>query len=91
MPLSSLLVLQAIWALSADGELRSTGDRTAIDYVARFDEYLEILTAGLRENSESIENVFREWDRILFPHYGATSARFSTTRRLKYGLQPICG
>ncbi|KAJ7305578.1 hypothetical protein DFH08DRAFT_825070 [Mycena albidolilacea] len=44
------------------------GDHTNIDYAARFDEYLGILTAGLRNKSPSILHVFSEWDRILFPN-----------------------
>ncbi|KAJ7822281.1 hypothetical protein B0H14DRAFT_2291001, partial [Mycena olivaceomarginata] len=58
----------AIWALSADTCLRSRGDHTNIDYDALFDQYLEILTLGLREKSRSILNVFKEWDRIIFPN-----------------------
>ncbi|KAJ7760760.1 hypothetical protein B0H14DRAFT_2461105 [Mycena olivaceomarginata] len=58
----------AIWALSADTSLRDRGDRTSIDYGARFDQYLEILLVGLREKSESILNIFKEWDRVVFPN-----------------------
>ncbi|KAJ7097356.1 hypothetical protein C8R44DRAFT_535106, partial [Mycena epipterygia] len=57
----------AIWALSADGDLRDKGDRTGIDYDALYDQYLEILTTGLRNRSRSIVNVFSEWDRVVFP------------------------
>ncbi|KAJ7601707.1 hypothetical protein DFH06DRAFT_1352165 [Mycena polygramma] len=58
----------AIWALSGDTELRDRGDRTNIDYDALFDQYLEILTVGLREKSRAILNVFKEWDTTLFPN-----------------------
>ncbi|KAK7013413.1 hypothetical protein R3P38DRAFT_3575753 [Favolaschia claudopus] len=57
----------AIWALSGDTSLRSRGDSTGINYEDRFDMYLEILLSGLRTKSKSILNVFREWDRIVFP------------------------
>ncbi|KAJ7890730.1 hypothetical protein B0H13DRAFT_1576954, partial [Mycena leptocephala] len=65
----------AIWALSADTCLRDRGDKTNIDYDGLFDQYLEILTVGcranrlgLRDKSRSIINVFKEWDRIVFPN-----------------------
>ncbi|KAF7347042.1 hypothetical protein MVEN_01457900 [Mycena venus] len=58
----------AIWALSADTCLRSRDDHTNIDYDALFDQYLEILLVGLRNKVRSILNVFREWDRIVFPN-----------------------
>ncbi|KAJ7114379.1 hypothetical protein C8R44DRAFT_630086, partial [Mycena epipterygia] len=58
----------AIWALSADTCLRDRGDKTNIDYDALFDQYLEILLEGLRAKSRSIINVFKEWDRIVFPN-----------------------
>ncbi|KAJ6472039.1 hypothetical protein C8R45DRAFT_936697 [Mycena sanguinolenta] len=58
----------AIWALSADTVLRDHGDKTNIDYDALFDQYLEILLEGLRDKSQSIQHVFREWDRVIFPN-----------------------
>ncbi|KAJ7092945.1 hypothetical protein B0H15DRAFT_776958 [Mycena belliarum] len=57
----------AIWTLSGDTKLRERGDKTNIDYNTLFDQYLEILTVGLRDKSRSILNVFREWDRAIFP------------------------
>ncbi|KAJ7315125.1 hypothetical protein DFH08DRAFT_972163 [Mycena albidolilacea] len=58
----------AIWGKSMDVCLHPRGDHTNTDYAARFDEYLGILTAGLRNKSPSILHVFSEWDRILFPN-----------------------
>ncbi|KAJ7797352.1 hypothetical protein B0H14DRAFT_3493823 [Mycena olivaceomarginata] len=55
----------AIASSAADTCLRSRGDHTNIDYDALFDQYLEILTVGLREKSL---NVFKEWDWIIFPN-----------------------
>ncbi|KAJ7306666.1 hypothetical protein DFH08DRAFT_516170 [Mycena albidolilacea] len=57
----------AIWGKSPDVHLNPRGDHTNIDYKARFDEYLDILTTGLRKKSPSILHVFAEWDRIVFP------------------------
>ncbi|KAJ7211960.1 hypothetical protein C8J57DRAFT_1539249 [Mycena rebaudengoi] len=36
--------------------------------LALFEEYLDILLTGLRNNIPSILNIFAEWDRIVFPH-----------------------
>ncbi|KAJ6453503.1 hypothetical protein C8R45DRAFT_945039 [Mycena sanguinolenta] len=58
----------ATWALSADTFLRDQGDKTNINYDALFDQYLEILLEGLRDKSQSILNVFREWDCVIFPN-----------------------
>jgi hypothetical protein len=58
---------QCRWALSADDFLQSVGTNTGINYAKDFDEYLEILITGLRKKKRSILNVFREWDRVIFP------------------------
>jgi len=39
-----------------------------------YEEYLEILTTGLLKKKKSILHVFREWDRIIFPHSDSTMA-----------------
>jgi hypothetical protein len=44
------------------------GTNTGIDYGKDFEQYLEILLIGLRKKKKSILNVFREWDRIIFPN-----------------------
>ncbi|KAJ7159617.1 hypothetical protein C8R46DRAFT_1224197 [Mycena filopes] len=62
----------AIWGKSADVHLKSRGETTNIDYEARFDEYLEILTTGLRMKTPSILHVFSEWDSIVFPNAKAS-------------------
>ncbi|KAJ7687307.1 hypothetical protein B0H14DRAFT_3534119 [Mycena olivaceomarginata] len=56
-----------IWGKSADKCLHAIGDHTGIDYKARFDEYLDLLTSGLRNKVPSILRVFSEWDHTLFP------------------------
>ncbi|KAJ7168010.1 hypothetical protein C8R46DRAFT_996218 [Mycena filopes] len=62
----------AIWGKSIDVHLKSRGETTNIDYEARFNEYLEILTTGLRMKTPSILHVFSEWDRIVFPNAKAS-------------------
>ncbi|KAJ6477826.1 hypothetical protein C8R47DRAFT_1075176 [Mycena vitilis] len=57
-----------IWGKSEDAHLKKRGVTTNIDYAARFEEYLEILTTGLRTKVPSILHVFSEWDRIVFPN-----------------------
>ncbi|KAJ7101160.1 hypothetical protein C8R44DRAFT_888121 [Mycena epipterygia] len=71
----------AIWGKSSDLCLQARGDRTNIDYEQRFEEYLEILTAGLRKKSPSILHVFSEWDRIVFPNAEASSVDPARNRR----------
>jgi uncharacterized metal-binding protein len=44
------------------------GTNTGINYRRDFEEYLEILMKGLRKKKRSILNVFREWDRVVFPN-----------------------
>ncbi|KAJ6587658.1 hypothetical protein DFH09DRAFT_1427905, partial [Mycena vulgaris] len=68
-------LMRAIWTLSADGDLRNKGDRTGIDYDALYDQYLEMLTTGLRDGSRSITNVFSEWDRVVFPNSQSAHVR----------------
>ncbi|KAJ7126478.1 hypothetical protein C8R43DRAFT_1135059 [Mycena crocata] len=57
---------------STDTCLRAQGDTTNIDYEGLFDEYLDILTTGLRNKTPSILHVFEEWDRIVFPNARAS-------------------
>jgi hypothetical protein len=44
------------------------GTNTGINYGKDFEEYLEILMKGLRRKKKSVLNIFREWDRVLFPN-----------------------
>ena len=59
---------QSRWALSSDDFLQSVGNNTGINYARDFEEYLEILVRGLQKKKKSILNVFREWDRVVFPN-----------------------
>ncbi|KAJ6570594.1 hypothetical protein DFH09DRAFT_1313194 [Mycena vulgaris] len=64
----------AIWGRSSDKCLYPSGDHANIDYKARFDGYLDLLTSGPREMALSIIRMFSEWDHILFPNAGASHA-----------------
>jgi len=44
------------------------GTNTGINYGKDFNEYLEILLTGLRKKKRSILNVFRQWNRVIFPN-----------------------
>ncbi|KAJ7643503.1 hypothetical protein DFH06DRAFT_1136924 [Mycena polygramma] len=56
----SLLLMVADWDKSEDAHLKKCGVTTNIDYTARLEEYLEILTTGLRKKVPSILRVFSE-------------------------------
>lgn len=62
-----------------DIQLKARGATTNINYEALFEEYLDILTTGLRKKIPSILHVFSEWDRIIFPN--AESSYANPTRR----------
>ena len=51
------------------------GTNTGINYGKDFEEYLEILMTGLRKKKKSILNVFRQWDRIIFPNSDSSLVR----------------
>ncbi|KAJ7683166.1 hypothetical protein B0H14DRAFT_2654960 [Mycena olivaceomarginata] len=53
---------------SADTTLHAYGNQTNIDYATLFDDYLEILPIGLRNNSRSTLDIFKKWDRVIFPN-----------------------
>ena len=44
------------------------GINTGINYGKDFEEYLEILMKGLQKKKKSVLNIFREWDRVIFPN-----------------------
>ncbi|KAJ6529073.1 hypothetical protein DFH09DRAFT_1327491 [Mycena vulgaris] len=73
----------AIWGKSADVCLQPRGDHMNIDYQSLFDEYLEILTTGVRKKSPSILRVLSEWDRIVFPNAEASYVDPQRKRRGK--------
>jgi hypothetical protein len=51
------------------------GTNTGINYGKDFEAYLEILTTGLRKKKKSILDVFREWDRAVFPNSDSSLVR----------------
>ncbi|KAG6810765.1 hypothetical protein H0H93_014766 [Arthromyces matolae] len=57
----------AIWALSGDSCLQQKGKTTKINYMNLYNEYLEILTKGLRKKLKSVREVVKEWDTAIFP------------------------
>ncbi|KZV85590.1 hypothetical protein EXIGLDRAFT_841375 [Exidia glandulosa HHB12029] len=54
------------WALSADIELTRTGDRTEIDWLERFHEYLSVIHRGVESKCAYTRKMFREWDAEVF-------------------------
>ncbi len=44
------------------------GTNTGINYRNDFEEYLELLLKGIQRRKRSVLNVFKEWDRVLFPN-----------------------
>jgi len=70
-----LQVSQSRWALSSDDFLQNVGTNTGINYGKDFEEYLEVLMTGLRKKKRSILNVFKEWDRVIFPNSDSSLVR----------------
>lgn len=54
--------------MSSDDCLQAVGNNTGINYSKDFDEYLELLVLGLQKKKRSTLEVFREWDRLIFPN-----------------------
>ena len=65
---------KARWLLSSDEKLQPIGSSTKLDYMAVYNDYLEKLVNGLTRRHTSILNVFRVWNREVFPHAAATRA-----------------
>lgn len=63
---------QARWALSADEILQSVGSNTGINYFADYEEYVHLLEMGLYRRKKTIINLFKEWDRLVFPNTGSS-------------------
>ena len=51
------------------------GTNTGINYGKDFEAYLETLTTGLRMKKRSILEVFRQWDRVIFPNSDSSLVR----------------
>ncbi|KAL1740763.1 hypothetical protein HDZ31DRAFT_76662 [Schizophyllum fasciatum] len=67
-------IMLARWVLSSDDQLQETGLSTKIDYMAVYEEYLEKLVTGLAQRHTVILNIFRTWNREIFPHAAPTRA-----------------
>ena len=61
------------------------GTNTGINYGKDFEEYLEILMTGLRKKKKSILNVFRQWDRVIFPNSDSSLVRHD--QDMSHGLK----
>jgi hypothetical protein len=51
------------------------GTNTGINYGKDFEAYLETLVTGLRKKKKSILEVFRQWDRVVFPNSDSSLVR----------------
>ena len=63
---------QARWALSADDILQPVGSNTGINYFADYEEYIHLLETGLHKRKKTIINLFKEWDKLVFPNTGTS-------------------
>lgn len=51
------------------------GTNTGINYGKDFEAYLETLMMGLRMKKKTIMEVFRQWDRVVFPNSESSLVR----------------
>ncbi|KAL1739190.1 hypothetical protein HDZ31DRAFT_77775, partial [Schizophyllum fasciatum] len=65
---------KARWLLSADDNLQMTGQRTNVNYMAVYEEYLQKLLTGLDKKQKQILDVFRHWNAEFFPNFKSTDA-----------------
>ncbi|KIJ58810.1 hypothetical protein HYDPIDRAFT_171095 [Hydnomerulius pinastri MD-312] len=56
------------WVASPDNCLKEHGSESGIRWIDDFEDYLDYLIKGLRERKSSVLNIFKEWDRVLFPN-----------------------
>jgi hypothetical protein len=54
--------------LSKDDYLQSKGTATGINWHLEYESYLQYLLKGLQQRKASVMNIFRVWDKTLFPH-----------------------
>ena len=64
-------------ALSKDDCLQSKGTATGINWHLEYESYLQYLLKGLRQRKASIVNIFRVWNKTLFPHTNESLSRKS--------------
>ncbi len=51
---------------------QSIGSNTGINYLSDYEEYLNLLNTGLRRKKKATLNIFKEWDRLVFPNTGTS-------------------
>lgn len=67
------------------------GPNTGINYLRDFEEYLEILVTGLQKRKKSVLNVFREWEKVIFPNSDSSfvGEAQGTTSGLKTAMEML--
>jgi hypothetical protein len=65
------------------------GTNTGINYGKDFEAYLETLLTGLRKKKSSILEVFRQWDRVIFPNSDSSLVRQQAQDATSNGLQKM--
>ncbi len=48
------------------------GSNTGINYFSDYEEYVNLLQTGLLRKKKTILNIFKEWDRLVFPNTGTS-------------------
>ena len=51
---------------------QSVGSSTGINYLADYEEYVNLLQTGLRRKKKATLNIFKEWDHQVFPNTGTS-------------------
>ena len=51
---------------------QSVGSSTGINYFSDYEEYVYLLTTGLRRKKKATLHVFKEWDCLVFPNTGTS-------------------
>ncbi len=51
---------------------QSVGSNTGINYLSNYEEYVSLLNTGLRRKKKATLNIFKEWDRLVFPNTGTS-------------------
>jgi hypothetical protein len=66
--------VQARWALSQDDYLQERGVSTGINWLSKFESYLNYLLQGLHQHKASVLNIFQVWDETFFPNANTSLA-----------------
>ncbi|KAG2133691.1 hypothetical protein DEU56DRAFT_757041 [Suillus clintonianus] len=83
------------WAASVDTLLTVQGSQSGIRWKEDFEGYLQYLFNGLRLRKASVLNVFRQWDKVLFPSsssgFGGRQARSDRCAKMKSVMDALEG